>query len=669
MNVLTLDFETYFDTKFSLKRLTIPEYVHDPRFHVHGLAIRWPDGRTEFRVDVPEAIAELQRQFGPRLERVTVVFHNAYFDMYVLRHRYGLSVQHFVDTMLLSHHVNGRKGEGGESAALADLAQRYGLDAKGNLSFMGGVRNPTPQQLVELADYAINDANITYQLAALLLPQITRPEVELPIMQHTVRLFVERSIAVDTAGIDGLATAAESETTRWLTEALGRLGETGALPAEGAVGQAGIAQIRDAVSKDRTFTELLKHALERTGRLVPLKNGKKGPIPAVAKKDLAMQELLHDSDPVVAALAHARTGKKSEDQVLAKLETLKRVTKATGGVLPPYLRYGGASTLRFSGGQKFNIQNLGRDGLGLEMRKLLMARPGHKLIVGDLAQIEARITAWCAGQEDMLAQFAAGNDIYSEFASETLHEPVRKPLKTDPLEVQHHLKSRRQVGKTSILGLGYSMGASRFMNTLRADPLTALLFVSGVLSPLVCRDVVRAFRSKYARIPEFWNHLEGAFRLAISGVSSSVGALGFECRDKIILLYLPSGRALRYSNARLEDATRAIKYLDAFGEAAEFIPEGQSIVYGSGITIYGGKLCENVVQATARDILVEAILRLETQGWPVLFHVHDEIVLEVPEQNAESAQAALKQALEAAPSWAAGLPLAAEVTSSHIYGK
>lgn len=670
MKALTLDLETYYDSKYSLSRLTIAEYVHDPRFHVHGLAIRWPDGRTEFRADVPAALKELQTAFGTRLERVTTVFHNAYFDMYVLRHRFGITVGYFVDTMLLSHHVDGRKGEGGESASLADVAKRYGLNAKGDLSFLRGIRNPTPRQLADLASYAVNDVNITYQLLNLLPRWITRPEVEIPIMQHAVRLFVERSIVVDTAGIDRLASATEAETAKWFSDALAQLKASRVLSGEDADEQAGVDRLKNLVSKDRTFVELLKCALERTGRLLPLKQGKHGLIPATAKKDPAMQELLHDADPVVAALAHARTGKKSEDQILAKLNTLRRVTTATGGGLPPYLLYGGASTLRFSGGQRFNIQNLGKSGLGLAMRRLLMAREGHVLVIGDLAQIEARVLAWLAGEDELLANFAAGKDIYSEFATEVLNEPVRKATRDDPDEVAKHLGSRRQIGKFAILGLGFSMGALKCMNQLRADPITASLFNSGVLTPLICRDIVKTYRTRYPRIPQLWGDLEAGFRAAINGQTSTVKGIRFEKSDNVVLVWLPSGRALRYPDAKLSNETRTIQYLDDNGEQAEFTPDGPAIIYGSaGTNLYGGKLTENVVQAIARDILVEAILRLESQGLLVLFHVHDEVVVSVPASESESAKRIVTQVLQTPPAWAVGLPLAAEVTVVERYGK
>jgi DNA polymerase len=649
MNALVLDFETYYDKAYSLRRLTIAEYVHDARFHAHGLAIRYPDGGTEFRPDVVAALQELQVAYGTSLERITVVVHNAYFDLYVLRHRFGISVRHFVDTRMLAYQVHGRKtAESGADASLKGLATRYGLHEKGGLDFMCGVRNPDARQLADLSSYARNDVELTHGLAERLLPQVSRPEVEIPLMMHTVRLFTERSIAIDTDRIDSIANQVHAETEKWL--------HTAEVTAE-------------SVSMNGSFNKLMTDALSRSGRLLPMKSGKNGLIPATAKKDQAMLALLGDDDPVVAALAHARTQKKSEDQLIAKLNTLRRIVTATGGTIPIYLTYYGAHTGRFAGGQRFNLQNLGRSGFGLELRRLLIPHAGRHFVAGDLAQIEARVLAYLAGEAELLTAFSTGRDIYSEFASQVLMMEVRKPASADSTEVKSRLTALRQVGKTSVLGLGFSMGPLKFMNSLRSDPSTAPLFGTGVLSPLVCKDIVSAYRSRFDRIAGFWHSLEEAFRRALNGGTVEVGLLQFSARDATVLIRLPSGRLLRYGGARLAGATRTIKYLDKSGQEAEFTPEGDSIFYGNSTALYGGKICENVVQSVARDILIETILRLEAIGIPVLFHCHDEIVLEVKPEDAERVAAILKNELSTSPVWAPRLPVAAEVNVLDRYDK
>lgn len=649
MNVTALDFETYFDQDLTLAKMTIAEYVHDPRFALHGLAICWPDGRAEFRTDVDAALAELQSSFGRDLQQTTIVAHHAQFDLYVLCHVYNLRPRFFIDTMLLAHHVHGRReGAEGESAKLSALAQRYALPRKKDLDFMRGVRHPDARQFAELAAYAECDVKLTTELAARLLPQITRPEVELPVLMHTVRLFTERGVLVDVSGIDRLAAEIRSQVREYLATA-------GATP--------------EQISQSGTFVSMLEAALARSGRKVPLKMGKKGMIPATAKTDAEMQALLEDDDPVVAALAKARLEKKGEDQKLARLETLRRITHATGGFLPPYLLYCGAHTGRFSGGDGFNIQNLAKKGLGGQVRKLLMARPGHVLVIADLSQVEARITAWLAGQQDMVEAFRRNRDQYSEFAATTFGREVRKVRDDDPPALATQFDAYRMVGKQAVLGLGFGLGALKFMNRLRAEPLAARLFETGDLGPLACRNIVRGYRSQFQRIPCLWRNLEAAAVAAVEGESTTVGQVRFDKTDSVVRCWLPSGRALRYPDLRLEDTARCIRFIDEFGEESEFTPEGPSLVYGHGTGIYGGKFTENIAQAIARDLLVEGVLALEERGVPILFHVHDEIVAEVPENQADDAKHLVAHVFSSAPAWALDLPVACEAKVRIRYEK
>ncbi len=648
MNFTVLDFETYFDNNYSLKKLTIPEYVFDPRFHVHGLAIRSPDGCTTFRADVERALEELPQRFGKQLERTTVVCHHAHFDFYILNHLYGLRPRNFLDTLLLANHVHGPRQISGQKVSLRALAQRYGIGIKGDLEFMSGVRYPSALQLADLTAYAEHDANLTWQLVVLLLPKITRPEIEIPIAMHAVRLFTERGINIDIPGIDNL----EHQVCKQVEQYLDQAGVT-----------------REEVSKDKKFTELLESALASTGRTIPMKTGKQGPIPATARKDPEMQALEVDDNPAVAALVRGRLEKKSEDQKLSRLDTLRRVATATRGILPPYLVYFGCHTGRFSGGGGFNLQNLAKNGLGGRIRNLLVARPGHTFVIADLAQIEARITAWFADESTLLDAFTAGRDIYSEFAGRTFGQTVRKPREDDPREMRERLTALREVGKQAVLGLGYQMGALEFMKQLRAKPVVARLFETGQLTPVACKQIVQSFRETYASITCLWRWLDDAARNAVDGVQSTTQKLNFLRDGHVMKVWLPSGRSLRYENLRLEAARRSIRFLGDDGMEHEFTPEDASVAYGRESHLYGGKLCENIVQATARDLLVEAILRLENSDLRVMFHVHDEVVVEVAEADADAASQAIDAELSRQPPWADGLPVKCEVQVANRYTK
>jgi DNA polymerase len=231
------------------------------------------------------------------------------------------------------------------------------------------------------------------------------------------------------------------------------------------------------------------------------------------------------------------------------------------------------------------------------------------------------------------------------------------------------LDTYRKIGKEAVLGLGFGMGSLKFMNRLLAEPGAARLFESGDLSASICRQIVEDYRRQYSRIRQFWQELEEAARVTIDGIATDVGGLRFDRVDDVVRIWLPSGRALRYASMRMENIPRTIRFLDKWGQEAEFTPDGLSIVYGNRTTLYGGKLCENIVQAIARDILVEAVLRLEDRGYHVLFHVHDEVVVEVEQARAMEAQSAVQDELSRVPAWSVGLPIASEVTTATKYQK
>ena len=233
------------------------------------------------------------------------------------------------------------------------------------------------------------------------------------------------------------------------------------------------------------------------------------------------------------------------------------------------------------------------------------------------------------------------------------------------------LLALRQVGKQAVLGLGFGMGSLKFMKTLRADGKAASLFEAGELTALICRDMVESFRQTYAAIPRFWSGLEAALRASLAEHQMEFGKLRITRDGDTSLVWLPSGRALRYEHLRLEDRPRTIRFLNADGQEEDFTPEGQFLLYGGGDgeVLYGGKLTENVVQALARDLLAEAVLRLDRRGLRVVFQVHDEVVVEASCDAAAEAIEVVRTELIRVPDWAAGLPVACEVTDAACYGK
>ena len=640
---LILDFETYYSSDYSLTKHNYIEYVHDRRFKILGLAIKHPDGRTEFRSDVDATLLELQADYGKNLERVCTVMHNAAFDAYILKAKFNIVPDTIIDTMLCARLLHNPM----QPASLRELAKRYALPDKGDLSFMSGVETPTPEQFTELSTYAINDVDITAQLATIMVPKV-EPEIEFWLMDHTIRMFLTRSFSVDA----GVAQNTLNEVNEHLNSELADAGYT-------------LAQI----SGNKTFNELLSSALAATERTVPMKDGKNGLIPAVSSDDEAMQALMYDSDPQVKTLAGLRILVKSIPNIKSKLEYLISTAALTGGLFPVLLEYHKAGPGRFAGGNGFNIQNMADPGKASSKicklaaagtRQAIMVPAGYALIACDACQIEARILARVSGQMDLHAEFAAKNDVYSEFASRVFGEMVVKTKATTTEALR--MNSLKNVGKTAILGLGYNMGSERFIASLKESPDGKILFDSGVLTDNICRKIVSSYRAKYAQIKNFWQQCEDCFIAAAGGQCISLTeTINLFPVGSTVYISLPSGRKLVYPDVVIsEPRQRIIEYIDENGEPRSFESHRPEIIYGNNVKFYGGKITENIIQGIARDILVDVIYRLETAGYPVVCHIHDEAICLAKQVDAGKCLETMISEWRNAPAWISGLALDAE---------
>jgi DNA polymerase len=319
------------------------------------------------------------------------------------------------------------------------------------------------------------------------------------------------------------------------------------------------------------------------------------------------------------------------------------------------LSYYAAHTGRFGGADKVNLQNLPRGG---KLRAAITAPPGHTLVVGDSAQIEARKLAWLAMQADLVAAFANGEDIYSLFASDVFGVQVTKAD-----------KEHRFVGKTSILGLGYGMGPPKFQMTLKRGN-------GGVKFDMELDDaksVVSIYRNRYPAIPELWRQGKKVLEALAQGTTAEFGrsgvlhvapADGIEDNPRILL---PNGMAIRYPGLRSEEGEKGAQFTYQ-------AREGRGI---RTVRIYGGKLVENVTQALARIVITDQWLQIKKRAVrervfhrsPIVIQVHDELVCCVPTAAARDMQIIMEEELRRAPAWAHGLPVTGEVGVGFDYGE
>ncbi|MBS5976845.1 MAG: DNA polymerase [Actinomyces urogenitalis] len=273
------------------------------------------------------------------------------------------------------------------------------------------------------------------------------------------------------------------------------------------------------------------------------------------------------------------------------------------------------------------------------IRAAFVAEPGSRFLVADYSAIEARTIAWLAGEQWVLDLFEAGGDIYCETGTRMFRQVVEKH---SPL---------RQRAKVAVLACGYQGGVGA-LKTMGGEKLG--------LSEDEMADIVAAWRAANPKIAQLWWDINAAAIAVIKdGGARAVGRIRLAHDKGALIITLPSGRPLVYPSPRIGENRFG-------GESITHMGVGVNRKWGR-IETYGGKLTENIVQATARDILAHAIARLERSGYPVVMHIHDEVVTEVPEGRGSVEE--LCALMSQAPPWADGLPLAAEGFESTYYRK
>lgn len=622
MDIVTIDFETYYDKDFSLSKMTTEAYIRDPRFEVIGVSIKVNDHPTDwYSGDNPGRFLK-----SLDYSNKAVLAHNCAFDGAILSWHFGIKPKLWLDTLSMSRPIHNMQ----VGNSLAKLTDHYGIGKKGTevINALGKRRGDfTPQELNAYAQYCVNDTELTWKLFKIFRKYLSPNE--LLVIDRTLRMFIEPVIELDV----GLLKQHLHNVRLRKKELIDSL-------------ELGVSD--EAVTKVLMSNELFAQYLRKLSVEPPLKvsptTGQTAY--AFAKTDKGLTDLLEHPDEHVQALVAARLGAKS---TLEETRTESLIGVASRGPLPIMLNYYGAHTGRFSGGDKMNLQNLPKRG-DSTIRRALKAPPGHKVIACDSSQIEARMVAYIAGQEDLVQAFREGRDVYSEFASEVYGRVITKADKVE-----------RFVGKTCILGLGYGMGAEKLRRTLELG--------QGGISVVIDLDeaarIVRTYRTKYFKIAQLWQR---ANRCLSDMVNSVCGSLHEILPYDTEGIQLPSGLRIKYP--MLKATQREFSYIaDArtYQRAVEARLRGDANVELTWTKIYGGKVTENVVQALAAIIIREQMAACGLH-YKIVVQVHDEIVVVVPEAIAVQAQQHIEQIMTAPPAWAPTLPVACESGVADNYG-
>jgi DNA polymerase len=621
MSLITLDFETYYDSKIKLgfKHQTTEEYVRDKRFEVIGVGVQIDDGAAEwFSGSRKEILDYLERLDIPGS---ALLCHNTLFDGCILTWLFGIKPKFMFDTLCMARAIHGVEVGG----SLAKLAEQYNLGKKGDevISAEGKQRlDFTREELARYGEYCKNDVALTFKLFQRL--SSATPDDELSLIDMTLRMFTEPVFHVDDALLQERGDELREEKNALLEGLMEKLNcETA-------------EQVRKKLASNKQFAGLLtEHGIP-----VPMKTSKTTgkETYALAKNDEGFLALMEADNIFIQQLCAVRLGTKSTIEE-SRIERFIDIGKRNKGMLPIPLKYYGAHTGRWAGSDKVNFQNLpSRDKKKKALKNAVVAPDGHFVINCDSSQIEARVLAWLAGQNDVVEQFAKGEDVYSLFATKIYGKPITK---SNPVE--------RFVGKTCILGLGYGTGALKLQHTLKTSPPGA------IVTEDEAKEFVNTYREANDKIIELWREGDDAIRdLADWGRLKAYYYGQHRCvmvtKDG---MRLPNGLMIRYPKLHLntEESKSRYEYQSRKG------PVG----------LWGGSLVENVVQALARIVVGQQMLKIQ-EKYRVALTVHDAAVVVVKEAELNSALAYIVECMNWAPDWAKGLPVTCEAQYGASYG-
>jgi DNA polymerase len=646
--ILTIDFETYWDSKtYTLTKMTTEEYIRHEDFLAFGFCAHILDSaeptRWIGRQDIPEFLA------GIDWGRTAVLAHNAQFDISILSWNYSIKPAFIFDTLSMARALRGV--EVGNS--LAKLATDFGLPEKGRAVYStDGVRvlGSMPDLENQLAEYCKHDVFLCEEIFRRLLPGYPRSELRL--IDMTLQMYTQPLLVLDA---ELLSEAIDKE--RDQREAL-------------------LARL-DIEESDLASNPKFAALIQGLGVVPPMKisktTGKQAL--ALAKNDAMFQALLNGDNEDVALLCEARLKVKSTGE---RTRAQRFLDIAGRGTLPVPLSYYGAITGRWtaSKGSAINMQNLKR---GSFLRKAVMAPEGYQLVVGDLSQIEPRVLAWLSDYTEMLDIFKAGGDPYAAFGAQMFNIPgMTKDSHPD----------LRQSAKSALLGAGYGLGWAAFATQL----LTGFL---GAPPVRYTRDFAKKLGVDLAYIERFVDWEDNVKRLLSIPRTCSVAALlthsvaakaiidtyrrtawpvvsfwdmcgslieksladgeevGYKCitfrKNEIVL---PSGMSLRYPNLR--------RTKDDSGR-----PQW---VYGPDATkLYAGKITNNVTQGIARCVMTDGMLRV-AKKYPIAGTVHDELIAVVPDEEVEFAKTWVLAQMTVEPKYLPGIPLNADGGAHRRYG-
>lgn len=642
MNLVTLDFETYWSDTHTLKKMSNIEYATHPDTEIISCSIKVGSGFTEVwfgNAQIRQAFDEID--WGDAF----VVGHNmSEFDALLLAWRFGIKPKMWGCTMAMARPIHAKT----TGLSLGALVQHYGIGVKDNTALVQTkgkrLKEFDPFELEAMRRYNKADTEQCYALFHALRLHYTAKELQL--IDSTIRAMVEPKFVLDHELLEKVLVKVRADKKAQLVELAGKL--PGGEEPEGALIDWGNEdEVAEFVRSELASAPKFSALLGKLGVEVPTKPSPTNPekmIPALSKTDQEFLALQDHENPAVAAAARCRLGVKSV-QLETRIEAFLKACDATEGYLPVPLKYCGADTTGRWSGYTYNPQNLPRINptkrqLSDALRLSIQAPAGHTIIVADQSGIELRVNhfLWKVESSMQLYQKDPQADLYRAFAA------VRYGIPPEQVD-----KMQRQLAKVAQLGLGFGAAWRTFQQVAKV--------MGGLdLTDDEAMEIVLDWRRQYPEIVKGWETCHAALPHIEAGREREIDPWGL-CHTSAHGIHLPSGRIIRYPELRYEE--------DENGKRREW-------VYGRGrhkARIYAGKITENIVQALARDTVADAAVEFrQLTGLSFSLMVHDELVYVVPKKQAVDMLSSLQCIMRKPPKWWPQLVTWSEGDAASRYG-
>jgi DNA polymerase I-like protein with 3'-5' exonuclease and polymerase domains len=610
--LIALDFETYYDKDYTLRKLSTSEYVRDSRFEAISCAVKVNKGKTKcwFGDDIKKCFADID------WSKATLLAHHTHFDGLILTHHYGHVPAQYADTLSMGRALHSKS----QKNSLDEVTRYYGVTNKLAMPDFKGkhLADLTDDEKKAIAAYNCTDVEGMYEVYQKMLEKF--PPGELYKIHITCRMFCEPVLRVD---LKMAKKELQEERERKVK----------------AIENSGVDE------KVLASTPKFVAELEKLGVDIPMKPSpsvKDKMIPAMAKSDDELQEMLYHKNPKVVALVEGRLAAKS---TLSESKAERMILRGRNKMrLPIYLNYAGAHTFRWSGGDKFNPQNFKQGHkVGGGLKKAIMSPANDEVIVVvDASQIECRITAWMFDQEDLLQGFRDKRDIYCEFASDAYGRTITKADEEE-----------RFVGKTCVLGLGFHMGGPRLQFSLLTKSIEQGM--EPVRLPLdVCYGLVHKFRTKYSKISSGWKMLNNY------GIGAMISGKPYEFKSVKFVegaIELPSGLSLKYPELRGTVSDKLSPFFKGVQES--LVTDASYLGARHRVKLHGGIITENIAQSLARIHVADCMEEID-KVYRVVTMEHDAVGYIAKKKDAQKALDYGIKIMSQSPFWAPDIPLFAE---------